>query len=227
MLRAILLDIDGTLVRSNDEHAHAWSDALRRFGYNVGWTEIRRWIGMGGDRILARVDERLSDKEEPGASIARAREEIFLQRYISRLAPQPGAPELLECFRSRSLLRVAATSAKRGELDPILRAGEIADAIDLATTSDDAERSKPDADIIVSALAKAQLSRDEAIYLGDTPYDVESSHKAGIPIVAVRCGGWDRSDLHDAEAIYDTPAALLRDIDESPIGRAQLHDVSH
>ena len=127
MLKAVLLDIDGTLVRSNDEHAQAWSEALERFGYHVPWADIRGWIGMGGDKILPRVDKRLDDKTKPGSSIARLSRQIFLSIYLPRVKPQPGARALLAFFKSRSLLRVAATSAKRRELDAILQAGEIAD----------------------------------------------------------------------------------------------------
>jgi len=226
VLKAVLLDIDGTLVRSNDEHAHAWSDALARFGYDVAWTQIRRWIGMGGDKILPRVDEALRDDREPGSSISRLRGEIFLERYAPRLQPQPGARALLEEFRARSLLRVAATSAKRDELGAILHAGAIEDCIDEATTSDEAARSKPDADIIAAALTKVRLLQDEAIYLGDTPYDVIAAHRAGTMVVALRCGGWDDADLGEADAIYDTPAELLARLDASPIGRAQRHDAA-
>jgi len=214
MVRGVLLDIDGTLVRSNDEHAQAWSDALRHFGYEVPWMQIRRWIGMGGDKILRRVDEKLNDAENPGAAITALRQEIFLREYLGRLTPQPGARELLEYFKEHSLQRVAATSANRAELGAILKAGGIADEIDLATTSDDAERSKPDADIIESALGKSKLSRDETFYLGDTPYDVEAAHKAGMPVVALLCGGWGASDLSAAEATYETPADFLRHFSE-------------
>jgi HAD superfamily hydrolase (TIGR01549 family) len=227
VLKAILLDIDGTLVDSNDAHAQAWSQALARFGYAVPWSEVRGWIGMGGDKILPRIDERLNDKEEPGISISRVRQEIFLGEYAAKLQPQPGARELLERFASCSLRRVAATSAKREELDAILAAGKIADQIDAATTSDDVARSKPDADIMHAALAKASLSRDEAIYIGDTAYDISAAHKAGLRIVALRCGGWGDEELRDADAIYDSPAELLRRLDESPIGRAQQRDASN
>lgn len=218
MLKAILLDIDGTLVRSNDEHAQAWADALRQFGYEVPWQEIRSWIGMGGDKILPRVDKRLNDKEEPGTSISRVRQDIFLTQYVSQLSPQDGARALLEQLHARSLRRIAATSAKREELDSILAAGGISGCIDIATTSDDAARSKPDADVIDVALTKAALSRDEAVYLGDTPYDVAAAHKAQMIAVALRCGGWADADLREAEAIYDSPADLLRRLDESPLG---------
>lgn len=220
VLTGILLDIDGTLVRSNDEHARAWSEALQRHGYRITWTQIRRWIGMGGDRILPRVDQRLNDREEPGVSIARERQQLFLEKYVSRLAPQPGARELLECFKTRGLLRVAATSAKREELGAILKAAGVEDEIDLSTTSDDADRSKPDPDIIVSALKKAKLAKDEAAYLGDTPYDVAAARRAGIPVVALTCGGWTDEELAGATEIYATPRDLLEHFDRSALGPA-------
>lgn len=217
MFKAILLDIDGTLVRSNDEHAQAWSEALEDYGYEVPWIKIRRWIGMGGDKILRRVDESLNDEEEPGKSISHARQRLFLEKYVARLRPQPGARELLASLKGRGLLRVAATSAKSEELGAILKAGGIQHQIDLATTSDEAERSKPDPDIIETALKKAKVERDAALYLGDTPYDVAASAKAGIPVIALTCGGWDAADLGDATEIYQTPADLLQQIDRSII----------
>ena len=219
MLKAILLDIDGTLVRSNDEHAQAWFEVLRRYGYEVPWTEIRRWIGMGGDKILSRVDKRLNDEEEPGKSISRERQQLFLDKYVPQLRPQSGARELLECFAARGLLRVAATSAKREELGAILKAGKIEDQIDIATTSDEADRSKPDPDIIDRALKKAAIAPEQAIYLGDTPYDVSASNRAGVAIIALTCGGWSGEDLREAAEIYATPADLLRQIEGSIVAR--------
>lgn len=189
MLKAVLLDIDGTLVRSNDEHAQAWSEALERFGYHVPWADIRGWIGMGGDKILPRVDKRLDDKTKPGSSIARLSRQIFLSIYLPRVKPQPGARALLAFFKSRSLLRVAATSAKRRELDAILQAGEIADGIDLAATSDDAERSKPDADIIERGLSKAGLRRDEASTSATPPTTSKVRAGLGSPSSLCAAGG--------------------------------------
>lgn len=217
MLKAILLDIDGTLVNSNDEHAQAWSEVLFRYGYEVPWTQVRSWIGMGGDKILPRVDKRLSDEEEPGKSISRERQRLFLDEYVSRLGPQLGARELLESLKGRGLMRVAATSAKREEVGAILNAGGIEDEFDEVTTADDAERSKPDADVIESALKKISVAAEEAVYLGDTPYDVEASMKAGIPIIVLTCGGWSAQELGGAAEVYATPAELLQRIDRSLI----------
>lgn len=209
MLSALLSDIDGTLVVSNDAHAKAWADALRQFGYDVPAERVRRLIGMGGDKILKRIDEKLNEEEEPGKSIEAVRLQIFLDRYVAGLEPTPGAVALLEQLGSRGILRVAATSANAKEFEEIAAVAGIAGYIDLATTSDDAARSKPDADIVQAALDKAKAGARDALYLGDTPYDIEAAHRAGVRVIALQCGGWSAGELAAAEAVYETPADLL------------------
>ncbi len=218
MLKAILLDIDGTLVASNRAHAQAWADALRSFGYDCDLDQIRRWIGMGGDKILPRIDEGLDREQEPGKSILAVRLEIFMDRYAPALEPTPGAIPFLDRLHAAGLLRVAATSANEKEYKKITETAGIAGRIDLATTADDAKRSKPDADVVKSALEKAGATAAQAVYVGDTPYDVEAAHRAGLPIVALRCGGWRDADLRDADAVYEDPADLDRGFERSPIG---------
>ncbi len=158
-------------------------------------------------------------RRSPESLLLSERQRVFLEKYVARLQPQPGARELLECLKERGLARVAATSAKREELEAILEAGTIADQIDAATTSDDVDRSKPDPDIMQSALKKASIGPHEAIYLGDTPYDVSASNKAQIPIIALTCGGWNDEDLESAAEIYANPADLLERIGESLIAK--------
>ncbi|MBV9332424.1 MAG: HAD family hydrolase [Candidatus Eremiobacteraeota bacterium] len=215
MPKAVLLDIDGTLVASNDAHARAWAEALQQFGFTVPETQIRRWIGMGGDKILPRVDPNLSDGTEPGKSITQLRQDLFLERYLPHLKPTPGAVELLDRFAGDGLLRVAATSANKTELDAIADVSGLARYLDARTTSDDADRSKPDADIIEAALSKAKVDRTQSFYLGDTPYDVEAAHRAKLPIIALRCGGWTQAELAAAEAVFDTPADILADYERA------------
>src|SRR6202035_3505578 len=152
MLRAVLLDVDGTLVRSNDAHAEAWSRAFRAYGYDVSPARVRGWIGMGGDKILRQVDPELTSESGLGKAIEQLRPQIFLGEYVARLESTNGARALLERIHAAKLLRVVATSAKEEELWPVLKAAGIQDEIDLATTSDDADRSKPDPDIVGAAL---------------------------------------------------------------------------
>lgn len=221
MIKALLLDIDGTLVESNAAHADAWVRALAAFGFDEQPKTILKWIGMGGDKILPRVRSDLRDDSEPGKSIAELRQRLFLDEYAPRLKPTTGAHELLLKVSRASILRIAATSAKKDELDAILKATQLTNDIDTATTSDDVARSKPDADIVESALRKANVGPTEAIYLGDTPYDIEAAHRAGLRIIALRCGGWDDAALARADAIYEDPADLLHAFDKSLIAKGR------
>lgn len=168
---------------------------------------------MGGDKILPRVDASLQKGTEPADSIEVLRQRIFLDEYAPALQPTPGARALLERLGALHITRVVSTSANREELNAILGAAGLHDAIDCATTSDDAGRSKPDPDVVEAALAKSGASSQEAFFLGDTPYDVDAAHKAGVVVVAVRCGGWREPDLAGAQAIYDAPMDFLADLD--------------
>ena len=216
--RAALLDIDGTLLDSNAAHAAAWSQALQHFGYQIPQANVRRWVGMGGDKILKLVDPTLSNDREPGAGIERLRGKIFQTQYLSTLKPTPGARSLLLRLKIVGIRRVIATSARRAELMPLLHTAGVADQIDEMTTSDDAAHSKPDADIVERALEKAGVAPQDAIYVGDTPYDVEGARRSGVAAIALRCGGWDDAALSGAAALYDDPADLLERFNTSPFG---------
>lgn len=215
MERAALLDVDGTLLDSNDAHARAWVDALGEVGIAVERERVRPLIGMGGDKLMPEVAD-LDPESEEGKRISARRSEIFRDRYLPKLQALPGARALLERLRADGFRLVVATSAKREELDGLLKAAGVADLVDAATTSDDAEASKPDPDIVVAALGKAGVPPHRAFMLGDTPYDVEAATKASVGIVALRSGGWKDQDLRGALAVYDTPADLLASYEKSP-----------
>lgn len=212
-IEGALVDVDGTLLVSNDAHARAWQRAFARYGFDVSETRLRRLIGMGGDKILATIDPALSPETEPGKAISALHLQIFLDEYVGALPPTPGGRALLERFASAGIKRVIATSANRKELTAILDAAGVAGQFDTEVTSDDVDRSKPDADVMHAALKKAQVDREKAIYIGDTPYDVEACRRAGIRCIAVRCGGWNDEDLADADAIYNDPADILAHFD--------------
>jgi phosphoglycolate phosphatase-like HAD superfamily hydrolase len=142
MIRAALLDVDGTLLASNDAQARSWSDALAEAGRDVDFTTIRRSIGLGGDRLLRSVAG-LAEDEEPGKTISRRRREILLQRYARDLTPTPGARDLVEWLRQRGARVVVATGASAEEVDTLLRAARVDDLIDVTVTADDAARPSP------------------------------------------------------------------------------------
>ncbi len=218
MPKTVLLDIDGTLLDSNAAHARAWVDAFAEHGREVPFDSLHGLIGMGGDKVLDKVAPGLSEEEGEGHEITQLRKKIFLDRYIKDLKPTPGARTLVERIKAEGMKPVIATSASGEELEALLKQAGVADLIETQATSDDANQTKPDPDIIDAALEKSQSRPEESIMIGDTPYDVESAKKAGVRMIAVRCGGHD-SDLQGADAVYDDPADLVRHWNESPLVR--------
>ena len=214
-VRAVLLDVDGTLVDSNDAHALAWVRAFEEHGVHVDPRDVRRAIGMGGDHLMPQVSGIEEDSPE-GRQIVARRGEIFSQQLLPRIAAFPDADKLVHALKDRGLTLVAASSAKEEELEKLLARAGVNGALDSRTSSDDAESSKPAPDIIVAALTRARVKASEAVMIGDTPYDVEASLRAGVRVIGFRCGGWSDDDLRGAVAIYDGPWDLLAHLDTSP-----------
>jgi HAD superfamily hydrolase (TIGR01509 family) len=214
--RAVLFDIDGTLVDSNDAHAHAWIEAFAEAGVMVDFEQVRRRIGMGGDKLMPEVSGHTEDSTV-GQRISKRRREIFTEKYLPRLERFEGASELVTAVKNRGLTAVAASSAKKDELQKLLEIAGAAALLDGATSSDDAEESKPDPDIVHAALKQANAQPADAVMVGDTPYDIEAARRAGVRVIAFRSGGWRDEDLAGAEAVYDGPADLLAQLDQSPL----------
>ena len=212
-LSGVLLDIDGTLIDSNDANARAWMEALLAHGMEINYLKVREAIGMGGDNFLPKVAHLQSDSPE-GEAISKTRGEILKQKYLPTLRAFPQTGELLTRLHEDGLNLVVATSAKEEEAKPLLELTGAAHLIDAIATTDDAENSKPDPDILQAALKKSGLSADAVVMLGDTPYDVQSAQKAGIGIVGVRCGGWSAPDLKGVRAVFNDPADLLAHYDD-------------
>ena len=217
-VQAVLLDIDGTLIDSNDAHAHAWVDVGREFGLDIEYERVRWLIGMGGDRVLPRLTG-LEEESEQGAKVLERRGEIFRGRYLPQLRPTPGARELLEHLQAEGLTLVVATSASAKDLGPLLRQAGLELLIDDATNADEAEHSKPAPDIVEAALEKAGVPPGHAVMLGDTPYDIEAAARAGVACIAVTSGGWSADELAAAAEVYAHPAALLEHYGESRLAR--------
>ena len=217
-VRAAILDIDGTLIDSNDAHAQAWVDVGKEMGFDIEFGHVRRLIGMGGDKVLPELTG-LEDDSDEAEKVKKRRGEIFRERYLPTLQPFPKARELLERFQADGMALVVATSASKDDMGKLLEKAGIKDLIEEKTSQSDVEASKPDPDVIEAAVEKAGCKPSEAVMLGDTPYDVEAARRAGVPCVALRCGGWDDEELSDAVAIYDDPADLLANYAESPYSR--------
>ena len=217
VLKAVLFDVDGTLVDSNDAHADAWVTAFREHGVNADWIKVRRSIGMGGDKLMPAVSG-IEEESPEGSAIAEDRGKIFKRDFLPHIKPFRNAARLVAAIKDRGYTAVAASSAQTDELTPLLIIAGAESLMDAKTSGDDAEESKPDPDIIVAALKRAKASAAEAIMIGDTPYDVEAARRAGVKVIGFRSGGWGDDDLDGAIAIYDGPWDLLEKLDESPLG---------
>lgn len=213
--KVVLLDIDGTLIDSNDQHAQAWVDVGREFGIDVDYAHVRRLIGMGGDKVMPAVMGMEEDGPQ-GEKIKERRGEIFREQYLPKLKAFPHARELLLRLRDDGYTLAVATSASKDDMDGLLKQAGVRDLIEEKTSSSDAKESKPDPDIVQAALKAADARPEEATMLGDTPYDVEASGRAGVRCVALRCGGWGDAELGDAVAVYDDPSDLLARYADSP-----------
>ena len=208
-IAAVLLDVDGTLLNSNEAHSRAWVDVGRENGIPIHYEDVRPLIGMGSDKVTPRLTGFELDSPE-GERIAKRHGEIYRSRYLPNIRVFHGTHSLLERMTRKGLTLVVATSAGKDDLDAMLEHAKLEQLIDDHTTSAEVDASKPDPDIVQAALRKAGVGPDRAIFLGDTPYDIEASARAGVRCIAVRCGGWwSDEDLRGASGIYDDPADLL------------------
>jgi phosphoglycolate phosphatase-like HAD superfamily hydrolase len=219
MPRAAIFDVDGTLVDSVDLHAAAWQEALVQFGHSVTFEQARSQIGKGGDQLVP-VFLSPAEQADHGNALEEWRGTLFKSKYLPLVRPFSAVPELLRRVRDAGLKVAVASSAKRSELDIYLEIARITDLVDVATSSEDAGQSKPAPDIFQVALKKLGLEGNDAVAIGDTPYDAEAAGKAGISTIGMLSGGFTEPDLlrGGCVAVYPGPGALLACFDASPLG---------
>lgn len=213
MIKGFLLDIDGTLLDSNEAHAKLWEHAITEFGYEVTLDEIRTLIGMGGDRLLPSLIPELSTSEGRGRDIADYREKCLVECIAPQLRPTPGARDLVKALKKHHIKAVIATSASSSEVNSLLHQAKVDDLIEDYTTASDVEQSKPAPDILAAALKKIRLEPEEVFMLGDTPYDIASAKKLGIKTIAVQSGGFSLQQLKGAAYIFKDPQEVLQHLD--------------
>jgi HAD superfamily hydrolase (TIGR01509 family) len=211
MIRAVIFDLDGTLVDSNDLHVQSWDRAFRHFGRVFPQKALRRQIGKGADQYLPAF---LTAEEIKtfGKKLDEYRSELFKDEYLPRVRPFPKVRELLSRVKEDGRKIALATSGKKQELRVYKKIAHIEDLIDCEMTADDADRSKPEPDLFASSLHELGLEGNDVIAVGDTPYDGEAAGKAGIKTVGLLCGGFNAVELRDGGIIeiYRDPSDLLQ-----------------
>jgi HAD superfamily hydrolase (TIGR01509 family) len=200
MKKVLLSDIDGTLVDSNSLHADSWRRAFEHFGIEVGLDEVWSQIGKGGDQLIP-VFIKPRDRKHLEDGIKKYRDDLMKREYMSRI--------------------VLATSANKDDLAFYKRLVGMDDLVDEEATSSDVQQSKPEPDIFAAALKKAGTVPENAVALGDTPYDAEAAGKLGILTIGLTCGGWKATELLNAGCaqVFRDPQHLVNEFDRSALAR--------
>jgi HAD superfamily hydrolase (TIGR01509 family) len=224
MVKALLCDIDGTLVQSNWLHAEAWRDAFAAMDMELGVEDIRRQIGKGGDELIP-VFVPWWKRAQVEESLKAYRKFIFQHDYMQRVQPLPQARDFLLRCKQAGIAVALSSSADRDDLEFYKRLLGIEEIVDENTSASDADRSKPHPDIFSATLHKLKLPARECIALGDTPYDAEAAGLAGLRTIGVMTGGWSKEELLDAGCVeaYESVAELLQRFEESALVRTGLH----
>jgi len=220
MIKAVLSDMDGTLVESNWLHAAAWRDAFCAIDISLELEDVRRQIGKGGDELVPVFVPWWKRKavEEP---LKTYRKFIFQTDYLPQVKPFPGVRELFQRFKQAGIKIALASSSDKDDLKVYESIASISDLIDAETSADDADRAKPHPDIFRATLDKLDVKPSEALALGDTPYDAEAAGKANVWTVGVTTGGWNEKDLLAAGCVevWKDVGDLLANFDRSAFVR--------
>jgi HAD superfamily hydrolase (TIGR01549 family) len=219
VIKAIIFDVDGTLVDSVDLHARAWQEAFAHFGKQFDFERVRSQIGKGGDQLMP-VFLSKEELEEFGEELEKYRGELFKREYLPHVKGFPKVRELFQRIKDEGLKVALASSAKADELKAYKERAHIEDLVEEETSSDDAEKSKPHPDIFEAVLERLEGVRpSEAVVVGDTPYDAEAAGKAGLKTVGLLSGGFPEADLRAAGCthIYRDPADLFANYEDSPL----------
>ncbi len=194
----VVFDLDGTLVDSNYQHAIAWHRAFRQHGYRAAIWEIHRHVGMGGDQF---VEALLGEEAEnaDGDELRDGHSEEFA-KLIGEVEAIEGASELIAELDDAGATVIIGSSAAQDECDHYVELLGAAERIAGATTSADAEHSKPHPELVETALEKYG-SGGPALMIGDATWDVKAAEAAGVPTLGLLTGGFSESELREVGAV--------------------------
>ena len=212
--RAIIFDIDGTLVNSNDAHAFAWVDALKAYGVMIPFPRVRSLMGMEPEKLLPELAG-ITLTSGIGRRIHHARAEFFESRYLQRVRPFPRARDLVQRTIDAGFVPAVISNSSHDHVDRLLMRAEVADLLKLRILSESSPAGRPLSELMFFALRALGVPASSAVAVGATPHDIAAAQRAGVSAIALRCGGWDDHELAGAAAVYQDPAELLSRFDDS------------
>lgn len=212
LIEAAVLDIDGTLVDSNDKHADCWVEAFAHFGKAVEREVIRKQIGKGGDLL---VPDTLNAREmrKFGKDLQKYRGELWKDRYMKTVEPFEGTVDAIRGLHREGIRIAFASSANADEVEYYVQLLGVGDLLEGTTSKKDAESSKPSPEIFEAALDRIGSDPARTLAIGDTPYDILAAHRVPMPIAAVLSGGFPRELLTKAEFLFEGFPSILKELD--------------
>lgn len=216
MIKAVIFDIDGTLIDTNDAHAESFVKAFEKFGKTVSFVELKWLIGMGADLILEKYLSK-SEIKKFGKDLLEYRKQIFLKNHLPKTKIFLNLKEFFKKLNSDKIQIALASSASDEELEEYKKKLKISKYLNEEITSDDADEAKPAPDIFQAALEKLKvINKDEALIIGDTPYDAEAAVKAKIKIIGVKTGGWSEESLKakGCSEVYESIAEIYKNYEK-------------
>ncbi len=212
-IAAVLFDLDGTLVDSNEAHAKAWVEVFAEQDRQLDLFDVTRLIGMGGDKLIQRAIG--ENDPEIVKQLEQRHTEIFLEKYLGDVYPFDKANEIIVYFRQRGLVILLATAANSQVRDALLKRGDLQEQFLELPNSEDVEESKPAPDLLLACLNGHELEPHQCLLIGDSPYDGEAAAEAGMRFLGVESGGWHGGSLPTAAYVSTNVAALYRTLGQN------------
>jgi len=220
MVRAIIVDLDGTLIDSTRAHALSWQEALADFGKIVSLDEINPLLGIGAWEIAVTL---LGEEGEAGLieELTEMRKKIFAKRYRREVKAFPMAREFLCHLKDSGMRIILASCAHQEDVEHFIDSSGLRPCINEHVSADEVDRCKPRPDIFELALQRAGVEPEEAVAIGDSVHDVLAGRALGIPVIALLSSGTKQEQLRAAGAseIYSDVRELLKKYDVSLLAK--------
>jgi HAD superfamily hydrolase (TIGR01509 family) len=213
-MRAVIFDLDGTLVDTVYGHTLAWQRVLAEAGMPLEAWKVHRLIGMSGGLLAQAAGHEIGRPlSERRVEQLQKRHGIVYKKLMPERRPLPGAIELLRYLRKEKIKHGVATSGRRKDAKASLDALELP-ANMVVVDRDDVERAKPEPDLFLACQDRLGVTPEECYVVGDAVWDLLAARRAAMLGIGLLSGGYGQEELYQAGAyrVYSNPAELLGSI---------------